>query len=58
MTITVIKHYDESKGNGYYLVSQDFDRVWYKGDTSQDAVAAFCKEHHFDFNSMTILEEV
>ena len=46
MTVTAIKHHDETKGDGYYLVSQDFERVWYKGDTAGEAVEAYCKEHN------------
>ena len=58
MSITVIKHFDESKGSGYYLVNEDFDRIWYKGDTVEEAVAAFCKDKHITDHTITIIEEV
>ena len=58
MSITAIKHFDESEGNGYYLVSEDFDRIWYKGDTAKEAVAAFCKDKHITDHIITIIEEV
>ena len=58
MSITAIKHFDESEGTGYYLVSEDFDRIWYKGETAEEAVAAFCKEHPITDRTITIIEEV
>ena len=58
MTVTAIKHFDETKGDGYYLLSQDFERVWYKGETAGEAVEAYCKEHNITNQTVTIFEEV
>lgn len=57
MNVTAIKHYDEFMGNGYYVVGETFDRLWYKGETAMDAVKAFCKQYHISEQSITIYEE-
>lgn len=59
MIITAIPHCDEYLGSGYYLMSEAFDEVWYKGKTAKEAVGYFFEEH-FDtpIYNVTIIEKV
>lgn len=58
MFITATPHYDNILGKGYYLVSEYFDEIWYKGDTANEAVMSLAKEHGLNTKKITILEEV
>ena len=58
MSITAIPHYDDVFGKGYYLVSEHFDKVWYKGDTAEEAVNNYLKEHYLCPETLTINEVI
>lgn len=58
MTVTAIEHYDEKLGKGYYLVSEDIEKTWYKGETAKEAVFKYVKEHKIKDRTITIVERV
>ena len=57
MVITARKHKDNFMGDGYYLVSETMDRIWYKGSTPEEAVDNFCKDR-FDRGYNGVMEKM
>ena len=56
MRITAEVHYIDGV-KGFYLITDKL-KVWYKGETSKDAVRAFIKDRKIKDAHITIIEEV